>query len=930
MTESTQLQTAENNNAGVVKMEPPPLATSTHSSHTLTHTHTHSLAATAAGGAGTALSPATPPLPLPPLGGHSSQQQQQQQHYALKWNDFQTSILSSFRHLRDEEDFVDVTLACDERSFTAHKVVLSACSPYFRKLLKANPCEHPIVILRDVRSDDVENLLSFMYNGEVNVSHEQLPDFLKTAHLLQIRGLADVNGGYPYSKALSAALSHSSSSSNNNNNNNNTADSSNHNKVSNYLPTALSNAGSNNNSSNGNNNNNSNNNNSSNNSNTHSQISPFNTPQTPSSLPVSSAAAAAAASLTAAVAAAAAATASSLPLGGNSQGQSQSGGGSGSGSSVTPAIQELKASAASPVRNSNPNPNPNPSKASSNHWDLSDMEGSRKSHLTPPPQKRIKSADLFRAQHGISPERLLIDRDFPVAGQHPLTRNRSRDTSKDRDRSLELRESLLGQALENSNGQQANQKHDLGQSAGEDSNSSDTEPSDRGDGQHDGTLDGMDNQRSHSFPNAFLGLQGIPGLLPGPSGLGGNDFVSRRSLEMRVRATDPRPCPKCGKIYRSAHTLRTHLEDKHTVCPGYRCVLCGTVAKSRNSLHSHMSRQHRGISTKDLPVLPMPSAFDPDLASRLLAKAGVKISPAELRARASPTGGSGSSGGAGNGGSGSQKLDLSNASGGMDDVEDSDDDPEDLTTGNGLYGSSASDLSRYHESLLSNFGHANTTISRMRNEAAAAAAVAALGQKDLSSGGGSGVVQMPNSSNAGQSLLDTYLQFITENTFGMGMSQEHAAAAALHAAKMAQLNAMGHNLDKLPAGLLPTQFDLSKLTGGGGSAAGYGQGGAGLTIEPILRRDQQQQPSSLSPDANGALALSTVGHMHANLIGGGGADDPDEVDIDADADAEIRRDGSEPMDLGLGLENNQSGSNNEVANSDAEENYSEDEGVHNT
>ena len=79
-----------------------------------------------------------------------------------------------------------------------------------------------------------------------------------------------------------------------------------------------------------------------------------------------------------------------------------------------------------------------------------------------------------------------------------------------------------------------------------------------------------------------------------------------------------------GKIYRSAHTLRTHLEDKHTVCPGYRCVLCGTVAKSRNSLHSHMSRQHRGISTKDLPVVPMPAPFDPVLASCLLAKAGVK------------------------------------------------------------------------------------------------------------------------------------------------------------------------------------------------------------------------------------------------------------------------------------------------------------------
>jgi hypothetical protein len=46
----------------------------------------------------------------------------EQQQYALKWNDFQSSILSSFRHLRDEEDFVDVTLACDQKSFTAHKV----------------------------------------------------------------------------------------------------------------------------------------------------------------------------------------------------------------------------------------------------------------------------------------------------------------------------------------------------------------------------------------------------------------------------------------------------------------------------------------------------------------------------------------------------------------------------------------------------------------------------------------------------------------------------------------------------------------------------------------------------------------------------------------------------------------------------------------
>lgn len=60
------------------------------------------------------------------------------QLYSVRWNEFHTSIITSFRHLLDQEDFIDVTLACEGQSFTAHKVVLSACSPYFRSLLKVN------------------------------------------------------------------------------------------------------------------------------------------------------------------------------------------------------------------------------------------------------------------------------------------------------------------------------------------------------------------------------------------------------------------------------------------------------------------------------------------------------------------------------------------------------------------------------------------------------------------------------------------------------------------------------------------------------------------------------------------------------------------------------------------------------------------------
>lgn len=38
----------------------------------------------------------------------------------------------------------------------------------------------------------MESLLRFMYNGEVHIGQEQLSDFLKTAQMLQVRGLADV------------------------------------------------------------------------------------------------------------------------------------------------------------------------------------------------------------------------------------------------------------------------------------------------------------------------------------------------------------------------------------------------------------------------------------------------------------------------------------------------------------------------------------------------------------------------------------------------------------------------------------------------------------------------------------------------------------------------------------------------------------------
>ena len=66
----------------------------------------------------------------------------------------------------------DVTLATEERSFQAHKMLLSACSPYFRQLFLNNPGSRPTVFLKDVPERHMGLLLEYMYQGEIKVRND--------------------------------------------------------------------------------------------------------------------------------------------------------------------------------------------------------------------------------------------------------------------------------------------------------------------------------------------------------------------------------------------------------------------------------------------------------------------------------------------------------------------------------------------------------------------------------------------------------------------------------------------------------------------------------------------------------------------------------------------------------------------------------------
>ena len=108
----------------------------------------------------------------------------------LQWNDFQDNIKVAFGNLREDNDFADVTLACEDgQQVQAHKVILAVSSPFFQKLLGRNKHPHPLIYMRGMKSDDLLVIVDFLYRGEANVFQENLDSFLAIAEELQLKGL---------------------------------------------------------------------------------------------------------------------------------------------------------------------------------------------------------------------------------------------------------------------------------------------------------------------------------------------------------------------------------------------------------------------------------------------------------------------------------------------------------------------------------------------------------------------------------------------------------------------------------------------------------------------------------------------------------------------------------------------------------------------
>ena len=84
--------------------------------------------------------------------------------YTLNWQTFFEHLHLMFKDLYEEGKHCDVTLVCDDQTqFKAHKIVLSACSPVFKKIIENNPSQHPLIYLRGIQSYEMESILQFVY-----------------------------------------------------------------------------------------------------------------------------------------------------------------------------------------------------------------------------------------------------------------------------------------------------------------------------------------------------------------------------------------------------------------------------------------------------------------------------------------------------------------------------------------------------------------------------------------------------------------------------------------------------------------------------------------------------------------------------------------------------------------------------------------------
>ena len=104
------------------------------------------------------------------------------------------SVLKLLNEFRNSNVLCDVTLCVDGRTFYAHKTILASCSPYFKAMFSTKmkeASEAKPVVLNDIDGQNMEELLKYMYTGEIELTNNNIRPIISAANYLLITSLKD-------------------------------------------------------------------------------------------------------------------------------------------------------------------------------------------------------------------------------------------------------------------------------------------------------------------------------------------------------------------------------------------------------------------------------------------------------------------------------------------------------------------------------------------------------------------------------------------------------------------------------------------------------------------------------------------------------------------------------------------------------------------
>ena len=112
--------------------------------------------------------------------------------YNINFETFESEVRTTWQELQTKLDFCDLTLACEDKKIQAHKAIITSSSPLLKNILKQSK-ENSLIYFRGLKYKDLQNVVNFMYQGEVNIDIKDLDKFLTISNDLGIKGVPELN-----------------------------------------------------------------------------------------------------------------------------------------------------------------------------------------------------------------------------------------------------------------------------------------------------------------------------------------------------------------------------------------------------------------------------------------------------------------------------------------------------------------------------------------------------------------------------------------------------------------------------------------------------------------------------------------------------------------------------------------------------------------